>query len=336
MIDLPNASTLMNGLSDMGLLAQAGSSFWLPPPESPTADTVDSVFKLILVISAFFFLLIVGLMVFFVIRYRRREGVEPGESTSHNTALEVTWTVIPIGVVLVIFYVGFDGYMDLRTPPSNAYEIRVSAKKWSWLFSYSNGYVSDRLHVPVDTPIRLTMTSEDVIHSLFVPAFRIKMDLVPGKYTTAWFRARNAGEFDLYCTEYCGTGHSDMLTKVVVHASGTFDEWLEEESNLLARMPPAEAGAEFYKRYGCAGCHSTDGSAKSGGGPSFKGIYGQTRQFSNASPGVVDDNYIRESILEPMKKIVEGYPGRMPTYKPQLGDRPEEISAIIEFIKSLE
>jgi cytochrome c oxidase subunit 2 len=293
------------------------------------------VFKLILLVSTFFFVLIVALMIFFVIRYRRREGVEPGESTSHNTALEITWTVIPVGIVLVIFYMGFHGYMDLRTPPANAYEIRVSAKKWSWLFSYPNGYVSDRLHVPEDTPIRLTMTSEDVIHSLFVPAFRVKMDLVPGRYTTAWFRARRAGEYDLYCAEYCGTGHSDMLTKVVVHESGTFDEWLEEEANLLSRMSPAEAGAEFYKRYGCAGCHSTDGSAKSGGGPSFKGIYGQTRRFSNASPTVVDDNYIRESILEPMKKIVEGYPGRMPTYKPQLGNKPEEISAIIEFIKTL-
>jgi cytochrome c oxidase subunit 2 len=314
----------------LALLAQSGS-FWLPPAESTTADAVDSVFQLILAVSAFFFALIVVLMLVFIVIYRRRPGVAPGESPSHSTPLEVVWSVIPVGIVVVIFYMGFVGYMDIRTPPANAYEVRVTAQKWSWLFTYPNGHVSEKLHVPVDRPIRLTMTSEDVIHSFFVPAFRIKMDCVPGRYTKTWFHARNAGEYDLYCAEYCGKGHSDMLSKVVVHPAGTFDQWLEEEANLLARMSPAEAGEVLYRRQGCSGCHSTDGSAKTG--PTFKGIYGQTHSFSNASPVTVDDNYIRESILEPMAKIRQGYQGVMPTYKGRLKD--EEITALIEYIKTL-
>jgi cytochrome c oxidase subunit 2 len=326
------AGKLAESLSNLGTFVQSGSSFWLPPAESTTADVVDTVFRLILYVSAFFFVLIVVLMVLFVLLYRRRKGVEPAASASQNAALEVTWTVIPVAIVIVIFYAGFTGYMDIRTPPANAYDVRVTAQRWSWVFSYPNGHVSDRLHVPVDKPIRLTMTSEDVIHSFYVPAFRVKMDVVPGRYTVTWFHARNPGEYDLYCTEYCGKGHSDMLTKVVVHPSGTFDEWLEEESNLLARMSPAEAGFELYKRHGCGGCHSSDGTAKTG--PTFKGIYGKTHEFTNAAPAVVDDNYIRESILEPMKKIRSGYQGVMPTYKGRLKD--EEITAIIEYIKTLE
>jgi cytochrome c oxidase subunit 2 len=193
------------------------------------------------------------------------------------------------------------------------------------------------LHVPVDRPIRLTLTSEDVIHSFFVPKFRLKMDCVPGRYTSTWFHARNAGEYDLYCAEYCGAaptgdqGHYSMISKVVVHEPGEFEQWLEEESNLLARLSPAEAGEVLYKRQGCAGCHSSDGTAKAG--PSFKGIYGATHQFVNAPPTTVDDNYIRESILNPMAKIRSGYQGVMPTYKGRLKD--EEITAIIEYIKTL-
>jgi cytochrome c oxidase subunit 2 len=328
---IPTLGTIAGKTSgSLALMAQSGS-FWLPPAESTTADAVDSVFQLILAVSTFFFALIVVLMLVFVVVYRRRPGVAPGESPSHSTPLEILWSVIPVGIVIVIFYMGFVGYMDMRTPPANAYEVRVTAQKWNWLFTYPNGHVSEKLHVPVDRPIRLTMTSEDVIHSFFVPAFRIKMDCVPGRYTKTWFHARNAGEFDLYCAEYCGTGHSDMLSKIVVHPAGTFDQWLEEEANLLARMSPAEAGEVLYRRQGCSGCHSTDGSAKTG--PTFKGIYGQTHSFSNAAPAAVDDNYIRESILEPMAKIRQGYQGVMPTYKGRLKD--EEITALIEYIKTL-
>lgn len=315
----------------LGLWAQTGGSFWLPPPEATSAYVVDAVFKLVLAIAAFFFLLIVVLTVLFVILYRRREGVEPGATASHNTPLEVVWTAIPVAIVVAVFYFGFTGYMDLRQAPPNAYEVRVTAKKWSWLFTYPNGYASDVLHVPVDRPIRLTMTSEDVIHSFYVPLFRIKQDVVPGRYTTTWFRALKPGEYDLYCAEYCGTEHSAMLSKVKVHEAGAFEAFLENEVKRLATASPREMGEILYRRQGCGACHSADGSARTG--PTFKGVYGQTHQFSNAAPTAVDDNYIRESILEPMKKIRSGYSAVMPTYKGRLKD--EEITALIEYIKSL-
>jgi cytochrome c oxidase subunit 2 len=319
------------------LLGQAGS-FWLPPAAAPSADIVDSVFKLILAVSTFFFVLIVVLMFVFVIVYRRREGVEPGSSPSHNTVLEITWTVIPVAIVLIIFFAGFKGYLDLRTPPLNAYEVQVIAQKWSWTFQYPNGVVSDQLHVPVDRAVRVVLSSPDVIHSFFVPAFRIKMDAVPGRYNQTWFQARQEGSFDIYCAEYCGAsdkddqGHSSMLSKVVVHPPGDFERWLDDEANVVKRLPPAEAGELLYKRYGCAACHSTDGTARTG--PSFKGIFGEKHEFTNASPVEVDENYLRESILEPMKKIRAGFQAVMPTYQGRFRS-DEELGAIIEFIKKL-
>jgi cytochrome c oxidase subunit 2 len=171
----------------------------------------------------------------------------------------------------------------------------------------------------------------DVIHSLFIPAFRLKQDLVPGRYTTTWFRATEPGEYDLECAEYCGTSHSDMLAKVIVHRPGEFETWLQEAEKQLKNLPPAELGRELYLRRGCAVCHSTDGTPKVG--PSFKGIYGETHEFQNAPPAKVDDNYIRESILTPSAKIRKGYPDQMTVYQGQLSD--DQITAIIEFIKSL-
>lgn len=317
----------------LSLLAQSGGSFWLPPPGSTTAPVVDNIFYLILSIATFFFLLIVVLMTVFVILYRRREGVAPGVAPSHNTPLEVAWTVVPVGIVAMLFYLGFNGYMDMRTMPREGYEIRVIGQKWKWLFQYPNGHVDENLHVPVAEPVRLTMTSEDVIHSLFIPAFRVKMDVVPGRYTQTWFQALEPGAYDLYCSEYCGTGHSDMLAKVIVHKPGEFKKWLAEAGDFMKNKTPAQAGEELYRRRGCAQCHSTDGTARANGGPSFKGIYGKRVDFEDGTSATADDNYLRESILDPQAKIVAGYRPIMPTYKGLVNDR--EITAIIEFIKSL-
>ncbi len=316
------------------LWAQTSESFWLPPPDSTTAgaESVDRLFYAILWVSVFFFALIVGLMVVFVVVYRRRPGVEPGVSPSHNRALEVTWSVIPAVIVVLIFYWGFVGYMDMRLPPREAFEIDVVARQWQWQFTYANGYSDPVLHVPVDQPVRLIMRSEDVIHSLSIPDFRVKMDLVPGRYTKTWFRAREPGEHDLYCTEYCGTGHSDMTTQVIVHKPGEFDEWLKKAEAGVAGMSPAERGRRLYVTHGCAGCHSTDGSAKTG--PTFKGIWGDTRRFSNAPPAKVDENYVRESIVDPSAKVREGYEDKMNSYQGQFTD--EEIGYLIRFIQSLD
>jgi len=272
-------------LATIGLLlprvaaGESDGSFWLPPARSTTAGMVDQLFYFILGVSAFFFLLIVTLMVLFVVLYRRRPGDPAGHAPSHSMPLEVLWTLIPLGIVIYIFYQGFVGYMEMRFTPRNAYYIMVRAQKWKWIFVYENGHEDPDLHVPVNESVRLTMTSEDVIHSLFIPTFRLKMDVVPGRYTTTWFRAVRPGIYDLYCAEYCGTGHSDMLAKVVVHEPGQFAKWLQEEGDLLRKLPPAEAGRRLVALR-CASCHSIEGSP--GIGPSFKGIWGRKHEFSNA------------------------------------------------------
>jgi cytochrome c oxidase subunit 2 len=234
-------------------------------------------------------------------------------------------------LVCIMFYRGMKAMIDMQTPPSSALEILVTAQRWNWMFTYPNGYVDKDLHVPVDVPVRLVMRSEDVIHSFFVPAFRLKRDIVPGRYTKTWFRATQAGEYLLFCAEYCGTGHSDMLAKVIVHPPGGYRKWLEEASNFVSKMPPAEAGKRLYEIRGCKQCHSLDGTI--GIGPSFKGVYGHTVVLQGGAKLVADENYIRESIMDPMAKIVAGYDPVMPTYKGRLKDA--EITAIIEFLKTL-
>lgn len=313
------------------LLGQTSGTLWFPPQSSTVAGTVDQLFWLIFYISAFFFVLIVGLMCWFVLHYRRRADVAPQRSPSHNTVLELAWSGIPALILGVIFVQGVSAYMNMRVPPSEAYEISVIGKKWSWSFQYPNGYVDNNLHIPVGRPVKLVMSSDDVIHSLFVPAFRIKMDVIPGRYSQTWFQATQEGEFRLYCAEYCGENHSLMIANVVVHSSGEFEKWLADASNFLDKLPPAEAGKLLYERRGCVQCHSLDGSAKAG--PTFKGSFGTQQALASGEPTTVDENYIRESILEPQAKVRAGFRPVMPTYRGQLKD--QEITAIIEFIKSL-
>ncbi len=305
-------------------------SFWMPPQVSTIAQSVDWLFNFILAISVFFFILIVVVMVIFVLKYRRREGQTAEPSPSHNTALEVTWTAIPVVLVVVIFFFGFKGFLDMATPPANAYEVLVEGQKWNWTFTYPNGYSDSNLHVPVDRPVQLVMSSADVIHSLYVPAFRIKMDVLPGRYTKAWFEATEPGEYDLFCAEYCGTSHSDMLAHVIVHPVGEFETWLEKASNFLETMTPVDAGRKLFQMRGCTQCHSMDGSPKTG--PTLLGVFGRTEALVGGASVVVDENYIRESILEPNAKVVAGYEPVMPTYQGRLKDA--EIMAIIEYLKA--
>jgi cytochrome c oxidase subunit II len=191
--------------------------------------------------------------------------------------------------------------------------------------------VDENLHVPVDVPIRLVLTSEDVIHGFFIPAFRVKKDVVPGRYNTTWFRATTAGEYQLFCSLYCGTSHSDMLAKVVVHAPGGFERWLDEAGSFLTKLPPAEAGAKLFLARGCAQCHSVDG--RTGVGPTLQRLFGSHVPIKNGDAATADENYIRESILEPQARIVAGFEPVMPTFKGKLQDR--EITAIIEYVKTL-
>jgi cytochrome c oxidase subunit 2 len=328
---MENPSSMFDFLRTLPL-AQSGETFWLPPPDSTTAGGVDAMFYGLLGVATFFFVLIVFLMIFFVIRYRGRAGDEARGATTHNTPLEITWSVIPLLIVIVIFYNGFTGYMDMRLPPREAYEIQVVAQKWQWMFKYpATGHVDEDLHVPARRPVRLIMESKDVIHSVWIPDFRVKMDVVPGRYTKTWFQANQPGQHLLLCAEYCGTGHSDMAASVVVHEPAEFNQWLQDADKFMEGLPPRQRGEMLYRRHGCQGCHSIDGTAKTG--PSFQGIFGQTHQFANASPVLVDENYIRQSILDPSAKVREGFGDKMNSYKGSLSD--EQILDLIEFIKSL-
>ncbi|MFI5168026.1 MAG: cytochrome c oxidase subunit II [Thermoanaerobaculales bacterium] len=311
---------------------QADGGFWMPVQGSTGAVAVDWIFSLVLWVSVFFFVLIVFLMVLFAVRYRRRQGREEAEpSRHHNTPLEITWTVIPILIVTAIFVWGFKVFLNINTPPANAYEVLVTGQKWKWLFTYPNGTVDENLHVPVATPVRLVMTSEDVIHGFFIPAFRLKRDVVPGRYVKVWFRAVTPGEYQIYCTQYCGTGHSDMWAKVIVHEPGGFERWLEEESNFVKKMPPAQAGERLYRTRGCAQCHTLDGGASTG--PTWKGLFGSHVPLTGGRVIVADENYLRTCIVNPTENVPAGFQPVMPTFKGRLTD--QEITAIIEFMKTV-
>jgi cytochrome c oxidase subunit 2 len=323
----------------LGSLASAGQpgdgSFWLPSQSSTVAARVDFVWDFILWISVFFFVLVTILMLVFMVKYRgtrgtRGHGVK--NTVDHNTTLELTWTIIPTLIVVAIFWFGFEVYLDMATPPSNAFQINVTGQKWKWLFTYPNGHVDESLHVPVDTDVVLTMTSEDVLHSFYIPAFRTKKDVVPGRYTKLWFNAQETGTFQVFCTEYCGTDHSQMLASVVVHEPGGYEIWMADASNIHGKYTPVEAGEILYKRFGCNACHSIDGAT--GIGPTWKGAFGTQRSLADGTSVEIEENYIRDSILAPQGQVAAGYDPVMPTYKGRLKD--QDITALIEFMKSLQ
>ena len=308
-------------------------SFWMPPSAATNAELVDYVYFFLYWTSVISFVLIIGLLVHFILRYRQKKrGELPKKTSSHNTWLEIGWS-LPVAVVSVfVFYFGATGYIDAKTPPRGAYEIQVRAFKWGWAFTYPNGYVDNDLHVPQGEPVKLVMGSDDVIHSLFIPAFRMKQDVGPGRYTAAWFEATEPGTFQIFCAEYCGTKHSEMLAKVVVHEPGTFEPWLAEAGNFLDKLPPAEAGQKLFSQRGCTQCHSVDGKTLIG--PSLKGLFGRERVLTDGSKVVADENYIKSSILDPKGQLVAGFGPVMPTFAGKLGD--PEIDAIIAYIKTIE
>jgi len=221
----------------------------------------------------------------------------------------------------------------MSVAPPTAYEIQVTGTMWNWSFSYPNGYVSNELHVPKDVPILLVLQSPDVIHSLFIPAFRVKKDAVPGRYNRFWFQATETGEFDIYCTEYCGNNHSTMLNSVVVHTKEDFKNWLKEAAIWEGKISPIEAGEKFYKSRGCNTCHSIDGTIIVG--PTFKDLYNNQVPITGQGTIKADENYIRESILYPQAKVHQGFgpPSPMPSFLGQLND--EDIGAIIAYMRSI-
>jgi len=323
------------------VLANANASLWMPEQASTVAPDIDQIFYFILWLCVVFFVGIAIVLAIFAWKFHGKPGQPAQKAPAHSTALEMTWTVIPTIVVMVIFYMGFRGYLDLTTPPPNAYEIRVTASMWSWQFTYPNGHSDSVLHIPANRPVRLILESKDVIHSLYVPAFRVKKDCVPGRFTYMWFEATLQGEFDLFCTEYCGAQHSMMITKVVAQEPEAFAKWLEDAANVLAKLPELNDDPEVVKQYAeigskiynmrCSACHSTTGTIVNA--PSFKGLFGSTRSFSNAPDQVADEEYLRESILIPGAKVAKGFGNVMPAFDGQLKDK--EITAMIEYLKTL-
>ncbi len=304
----------------------------MPPGQSTIAPEVDALFNFILYSAIVFFAIVVLTIVYFVIRYRRRGKEELTSGVTQNLKLEILWTAIPIILVVIVFFWGFRVYLKMYVSPKDAYEIKVTGQQWFWSFNYPNGAstVND-LVVPVGKPIRLLMSSKDVIHSFYVPDFRIKMDVLPNRYTGIWFEAPEVGEHNLFCAEYCGTSHSDMIGRVRVLGEYEFDQWIQEGAGAGEGVSPAEYGKQLYTSKACVTCHRIDGVPHTG--PSFLGIYGEAQKMADGSSVTVDENYIRESILHPQAKIVAGFQPVMPTYQGLLDDR--QIDALIAFIKSL-
>lgn len=303
--------------------------FWLPEAASSIAPEIDSLFLFVTAVSILLLVGVTGAMLYFVYRYRRQSPGERPSPVEESKLLEVSWIVIPTILVLLVFNWGFKSYVDMNTVPSGAYEIRVEAQQWNFLFEYPNGVTTDTLYVPEGEKVKMRMSSADVLHGFFIPAFRVKYDILPNRYTSVWFEATKEGDFDLFCTEYCGKDHSEMSKVVRVVSQDEFDDWLEEEGS-AEDLPLPELGKQLYTQRGCQGCHSLDGSDMTG--PSFEGLYGKTdHEMSDGSTVTVDENYLRESILKPEEKIVEGYDNVMPGSYSNLSER--ELAGLIEFIK---
>lgn len=305
------------------------NDFWLPEPVSTMAPEIDGLFYWVTWVSVILFVGVVAGMIFFAFKYRRRSADDLPGVVNENKLLEITWIVIPTILVLITFTWGFKSYIKLGVAPPQSYQIQTVGAQWLWNFTYPNGTTTtNELHVPVGRPVKLIMSSEDVIHSFFVPAFRVKHDVLPGRYTSLWFEATQTGEYDVFCTEYCGTQHAGMLAKVVVHTPEEFQEWLEG-AGLPDDLPLPQLGEIVYQQQVCNTCHSLDGTP--GVGPTMQGLFGSTETLASGETVEVDENYLRESILQPGAKIVAGYPNVMPATYANLDER--QVNALIAFIK---
>lgn len=312
------------------LLAKHEGTFWFAPSASTFAEETDSFFMIILWISTAFFIPIVIAMIWFALKFRKRPGYEGDSTALHNNALEITWSVIPTLLVCWIFVRGVQGYMDMVTPPPDTIDIQVRAKKWDWLFTYPNGATDPNLYVPKGKNVRLLMRSEDVLHSFFVPAFRTKQDIVPGRLNTIWFHPTLEGQYKLFCAEYCGDNHSEMLSDVFVLSPEKYEEKLAE----LSRPPttPVAFGQWVYIR-NCKSCHS-DKPGVINVGPSFAEKWGKEFKTTTGETVKFDEQYVEESIRNPLAKRSADFKSNATMTTQNL--TPEEIAAVQAFIKALE
>jgi cytochrome c oxidase subunit 2 len=319
------------------MMQPSNSSFFLPPQASTFAPGYDLLFNALTALLIFCFTLIMAAMVYFVWKYRHRDGAQKAVEIHHNTALEVTWSVVPLFVVMGLFVWGFKNYLDMVIPPKDAIEIRVTGQKWSWSFEYENGATSaSEMAVPIHKPVKLIMTSRDVLHAFFIPSFRTKLDVVPNKFNVMWFEATQYGPQQVFCAEYCGTDHSKMMAKVLVLDDKDYNDWLQRHLD-DPKAPPAAKGEKLFATKGCNACHAVKPESVAGQpaiGPRLWNAFGRQETMSDGLSLTIDENYIRESIEYPNKKTVAGFAGgQMPTFKGLLSD--QQISYLIAYIKSL-
>lgn len=327
----------------------------LPIQGTEVAAKWDILYYFLLGISVFFFVVVIGAMIYFAWKYRKQEGRKT-EYVTGSHLLEAIWVVIPTILLMVIFVWGYMVYRDQRQAPSDAYEIKVVGKQWLWTFMYDNGVTTvGKLYVPINRSVKLVMTSEDVLHDFFIPNFRVKQDVVPGMYTSVWFEATVPGRHQVFCSQYCGTSHSGMLAEVYALNDDQWKNWLKgkeivgiplagaeqtpEEaaqakagvSGKVKQVSLSDRGKELFETRSCNTCHTITGEKKIG--PSFKGLYGSTVELSDGKTVLADDNYIHESIVEPQAKIVKGFGPVMPTFRGVLNE--QEINAVIAYIKTV-
>jgi len=291
------------------------------------AGQVDALYIYLLLVSGLMTALIFIAVAVLAIKYRRVPGRE-AHPIEGSTILEISWSVIPFFVMLTFFIWGAVIFFEERTPPANATEIYVVAKQWMWKIEHMEGQREiNELHVPTGQNVKLIMTSQDVIHSFFVPAFRLKQDVVPGRYTTLWFRATKAGTYHLFCSQYCGTQHSGMVGWVTVMEPRDYEAWM---SGGAGNQPLAVTGEKLFTELGCVTCHRSD---TQGRGPNLVGVFGKPVLLEDGRTVIADENYVRESILEPAAKIVKGFKPVMPTFQGQVSD--DQLNALVEYVKSL-
>ena len=309
-------------------------SFQLFPDQASTvAPQVDALYAFLVLVSAFFSLLIAALVIYFAVKYRRRSDAErpPMPVAEHSIGgmlLEIVWSVIPLGLSMIMFGWGASIFFTESRPPADSLEIYVTGKQWMWKIQHMEGVREiNELHIPVNRNVKLTMTSEDVLHDFFVPAFRTKADVVPGKYTTEWFRPTKVGQYHIFCAEYCGTKHSGMVGTVYVMEAADYDAWL---GGGTGQGSLADQGSQLFSQLGCVTCHASDGHGRC---PNLAGVYGTIQNLQGGAKVKADEAYIRESILYPEAKIVEGYQPIMPTFKGLVTE--DGLVKLIEYVKSI-
>ena len=301
---------------------------FFPQQASAQAGEVDAIYFFMIAVTAFFSILIAALVVYFAIKYRRRHPDEIGHAIHGSLALELLWTIIPFFIVMIMFAWGAKVFFDLYRPPAGAMEIYVVGKQWMWKAQHMDGQREiNELHVPVGRPVKLIMGSEDVLHSYFIPAFRVKADVIPGRYNVLWFTATQPGTYHLFCAEYCGTKHSGMVGSIIAMEPQDFQAWL---SGGRADESPVAAGEKLFQDLACDTCHRTD---TQGRGPVLANIFGKQVELQDGSTVLADEGYIRESIVNPQAKIAAGFQPIMPTFQGLVTE--EQLLQLISYVKSL-